>query len=202
MASARRSAFPFGLLPRRGAAVNLVLAVARLRADGYLLVKDVNRALKRATIPDADLKRLRRLADGFAWTVARTHRYCLPGASFGSAGANARHLARALKVLRNRAPYYVLVRDADQTEAKGFVQLLLYRIALALDEIRVDLSDADLSGLGVVEDDVLADVVWTSDTLFPPGMAEELRGRSDKLTTGVFRVRNNLPGVVGALRDF
>ncbi|MYV98796.1 hypothetical protein, partial [Streptomyces sp. SID3343] len=55
----------------------------------------------------------------------------------------------------------------------------------------VDATGADLSRLGILEPDVLANVVWTDTTRWPARLEPLVRARSNRLAAGVYRVRRN-----------
>jgi hypothetical protein len=54
--------------------------------------------------------------------------------------------------------------------------------------IQVDVSGVDLSG-ALIDVEALVNVVWTSDTTWPEGMAKEVRARSEEVQPGVYKVR-------------
>lgn len=61
----------------------------------------------------------------------------------------------------------------------------IYQLAL----IEVDASGADLSRADFRDLDVLEGVIWTAETIWPPGVAGPIRDRSAEIRPGVFQVR-------------
>ncbi|WP_331766975.1 hypothetical protein [Embleya sp. NBC_00896] len=67
------------------------------------------------------------------------------------------------------------------------------RIATRLEaEVRaeaVDASGVDLSRLDLTDPGILVGVVWTDTTVWPHGMAQVVRARSNRIAAGVYQVR-------------
>ena len=61
-------------------------------------------------------------------------------------------------------------------------------LALNLGTQQVDASGADLSGIAVVDMNALAGVIWTPETIWPPGVMLEVRSRSREIRPGVYQV--------------
>jgi hypothetical protein len=53
----------------------------------------------------------------------------------------------------------------------------------------VDVSGADLSGVDIPDLGIVAGVVWTMRTDWPPCVARVVRSRSDRIAPGVYRIR-------------
>jgi hypothetical protein len=59
-----------------------------------------------------------------------------------------------------------------------------------LTAIEIDASGADLSGAKFPDLTVLENVIWTDQTTWPPSVADQVRSCSEKIGTGVYKVRN------------
>lgn len=83
--------------------------------------------------------------------------------------ARARHIARSLA--------------REQEQARDLADLA--------GNMPIDVSAADLSGLDVdfIDLSVLAGMVWSAATRWPPGVADRLRACSDRVAEGRFRLR-------------
>jgi hypothetical protein len=58
-----------------------------------------------------------------------------------------------------------------------------------LANINIDASGADLRQLKLQDLDVLDGVIWTSDTVWPTGLARIIRTHSEEIEPGVYRIR-------------
>lgn len=107
----------------------------------------------------------------------------------GGAAEIARDLGEAELVLA-----YDLARDfaRGNAPARGSAHALarVQRLVSAVDAIPVDASAADLSDAEIDDVEALAGVVWTVNTIWPPGMEVQVRSHSEKIDRGVWRVRN------------
>lgn len=111
-----------------------------------------------------------------------------------SGAAVTRHLADNLGCLRDLGRERELGRDVDPDLAREFdrgveathnqVRELLRR----LNQMEIDASGADLSLLGLSDMDVLEGVVWTDETVWPPGVYDQVRALSSEIRPGVYQV--------------
>jgi len=69
--------------------------------------------------------------------------------------------------------------------------------AMALARLDVNASGADLSGIAVAGLEMLAGVVWTMETNWPPELACDVRAASEEIGPGVYRVRSWHPSCPG-----
>jgi hypothetical protein len=82
---------------------------------------------------------------------------------------------------------------------RRLVRALSHHLDRALDLVRalirgigaqpVDASGADLSGVEIDDLDVLNGVIWTGQTIWPPGVREQVRDNSEEIRPGVYQVR-------------
>jgi hypothetical protein len=94
------------------------------------------------------------------------------------------------------AELFAGVHDGDtaRVSARKFLmyisraRVLATQLGLDLHELEVDVSGADLSGMGI-NPDLLNGVVWTDQTSWPPGVASQVRAHSTEIRAGVYQVR-------------
>lgn len=96
----------------------------------------------------------------------------------------------------NGARDYVRVGDLDRDLvrdlAHGFevAVSIARRVQEGLRAREVDASGSDLSGMGEISDIELLDrVVWTRQTIWPPGIVSLVEAHSEKIGDGVYKVR-------------
>jgi hypothetical protein len=107
--------------------------------------------------------------------------------------------ARALDRIQVRMLTNALVHAADRGTVSRDVYDLAGEIARALNRIQllarpaevqsVDASGADLSRVKIRDLVILDRVVWTQQTIWPPGIADHVREESDKIGEGLYQVR-------------
>jgi hypothetical protein len=176
-----------------------VPGLGRASAIDRALACDLTRALLQARDVTRDLMRARDLARDFTRASDRTleagHAIDLdrtvdladdlardlalargPGLTRDLAAA--RNLARGSA--RDRA--YALARGLQ--EAVGWAEELVGRSHAG----EIDASGANLSALDLTDISVLVGVVWTAETAWPPGIADQVRARSREIRPRVYRV--------------
>jgi hypothetical protein len=156
-----------------------------------LQARDVTRDLMHARDLARDLTRAsagdRALEAGHAIDLDRT---------VGLAGDLARDLAlaRGLGRTRDLADAQDLARGRARDRATDLARSLQEAVGRAEElagrshEGEVDASGADLSALDLTDISVLVGVVWTAETAWPPGIADQVRARSREIRPGVYRV--------------
>ena len=179
---------PVPVLGRAGAvdralACDLTRALLQARdvTRDLMRARDLARDFTRASASDRtleadhaiDLDRTVDLADDLARDLALAD-----GLGLARDLAGARDLARGRA--RDRATD--LVRGVQ--EAVGWAEELVGRFH----EGEVDASGADLSALDLTDISVLVGVVWTEETAWPPGIADQVRARSREIRPGIYRV--------------
>jgi len=174
-----------------------VPVLGRTRVIDRALACDLTRALLQARDVTRDLMRARDLtravASGPTLEAGRVidldRAVDLAGALAGDLG-----LARGLSLTRDFADARDLARGRARDratdlarglhEAAGWAEELVGRSH----EGEVDASGADLSALDLTDISVLAGVVWTEETAWPPGIAAQVRARSREIRPRVYRV--------------
>ena len=156
-----------------------------------LQARDVTRDLMRARDLARDLTRAgasgRTLQAGHAIGLDRA--VDLAGALAGDLG-----LARGLSLTRDLADARDLARGRARDRAADLARSLHEAVGWAEElvgrshEGEVDASGADLSALDLTDISVLAGVVWTEETAWPPGIAGQVRARSREIRPRVYRV--------------
>ncbi len=87
---------------------------------------------------------------------------------------------------RDLARAHDLGSDLDgQLRAAGDCAI---EVVVLLHRVAVDVSGTDLSGLALTDISVLEDVVWTEETIWPPGVRDQVRLRSREIRAGVYQV--------------
>jgi hypothetical protein len=109
----------------------------------------------------------------------------------GDLKAVAKQLARLARVLRKVDPgsgASMVVRDTSGESTSSSLGEVGRSLAVVLYEIVIDLTAADLSGIGP---DQLPGVhaIWSSGTVWPSGLADRIRASSEEVGPGVFLVR-------------
>ena len=103
-------------------------------------------------------------------------------------------LARGLSSTRDLADARDLARGRARDRATDLVHGLQEAVGWAEElvgrshEGEVDASGADLSALDLTDTSVLVGVVWTEETAWPPGIADQVRARSREIRPGIYRV--------------
>jgi hypothetical protein len=164
-----------------GCDLTRALLQARDVTRDLVRARDLARDLTRASAGDRtfeaghaiDLDRTVDLADDLARDLALAR-----GPSLTRDLAAARNLARG----RARDRAYALARGLQ--EAVGWAEELVGRSH----EGEIDASGANLSALDLTDISVLVGVVWTAETAWPPGIADQVRARSREIRPGVYRV--------------
>lgn len=164
-----------------GCDLTRALLQARDVTRDLMRARDLARDFTRASAGDRtleaghaiDLDRTAGLADDLARDLALVR-----GLSRTRDLADARDLARG----RARDRVTDLVRGLQ--EAVGWAEELAGRSH----EGEVDASGADLSALDLTDISVLVGVVWTEETAWPPGIADQVRARSREIRPGIYRV--------------
>ncbi|MEO3814403.1 hypothetical protein ABGB17_35860 [Sphaerisporangium sp. B11E5] len=142
-------------------------------------VSDLNSPLNWAVDLTRALRRVRGIAGDVAGLLRRT------GDVVGTV-----HLVVAWKRILNGV--YSLEEDLSRAYPYDLTGELIRDVIRDLvhdmETIDVDASGLDLHHLDLQEVEVLAGVLWTVDTVWPPGIAEQVRARSKEVVPGTFRV--------------
>jgi hypothetical protein len=139
------------------------------RARAYIRARDIARDLDHRRAFALDLARVldSDLARELASTLDR---------------AFARALGRGVFV----RPLDIVVRRALD---------LARELASTLDAQHLDASDTDLSDMEIGHLDALDGIIWTNQTTWPPGIADQVRVHSQEIRPGLYQVRlGNTPG--------
>lgn len=173
----------------RASAVDRALACDLTRA--LLQARDVTRDLMRARDLARDFTRAsasdRTLEAGHAIDLDRT-------AGLADDLARDLGLARGLSRTLDLADARDLARGRARDRATDLVRGLQEAIGWAEElagrshEGEVDASGADLSAVDLTDISVLVGVVWTEETAWPPGIADQVRARSREIRPGMYRV--------------
>jgi hypothetical protein len=173
----------------RARLIDRALACDLTRA--LLQARDVTRDLMRARDLARDLARAgasgRTLEVGHVIELDRT--VDLAGALAGDLA-----LARGLSLTRDLAAARDLARGRARDRATDLARSLQEAVGRAEElvgrshEGEVDASGADLSALDLTDISVLVGVVWTEETAWPPGIADQVRARSREIRPRVYRV--------------
>ena len=179
---------PVPVLGRAGA-IDRALACDLGRA--LLQARDVTRDLRRARDLARDLTRAsagdRALETGHAIDLDRTVDLADDLArdlALARGLSRTRDLAEARDLARGRARDRATDLARGLQEAVGRAEELAGRFHAG----EVDASGADLSALDLTDISVLVGVVWTAETAWPPGIADQVRARSREIRPGVYRV--------------
>lgn len=137
------------------------------------LASSIVHSLNNAAFPVAtefisELDRIRDLLSTLALGLAR---------DAASSPVFARDLVGAITRARNLAP--------DLARALGFASALGKGIPPSV----IDASGADLSRGDFSDLSLLDDVIWTPETIWPTGIAEQVERLSDEIKPGVYRIR-------------
>lgn len=102
----------------------------------------------------------------------------------------------SLELTRDRARDLARVRARARERASAINRAIggafrNLRLIGQLTAVPVDVSGADLSSEDFDDLDVLEDVIWTQETIWPPGVAERLLRRSREIRPGVYQVRGH-----------
>ena len=107
----------------------------------------------------------------------------------------ARAIASELARPNDRARAIELTRDLARALTRANARAIASDLAKARDRARaVALSEIDASGADLSRGDfsdlsLLEGVIWTRETVWPPGIAEQVERRSEKIAPDVYRVR-------------
>jgi hypothetical protein len=158
------------------------------------LVGELGRALNLARASTRDLLRTRALDLDRAHSLDRALN--LAGALALDLDRDlALALARALDLDRTLNSALNLDITRASTFVSGLVRWLDRAVSLARDAAlglraeQVDASGADLSDVEVGDIEALDGVVWTRQTIWPPGIARQVEAHSEEIGDGVYRVR-------------
>lgn len=82
-------------------------------------------------------------------------------------------------------------RESTSILARELLRIrdLAHEFARDLDHADVDASGADLSHLEIDDLDVLTGLIWTARTIWPPGLADQIRLWSQEINPGIYQVR-------------
>lgn len=79
--------------------------------------------------------------------------------------------------------------DLGRAPARDIIRARARALSRDLARISVDASGIDLSGLDVGNLDALRGVTWTSQTTWPPSIADQIRANSVPISEGLWQVR-------------
>ncbi|QKW32490.1 hypothetical protein HUT17_04985 (plasmid) [Nocardiopsis flavescens] len=176
-------------------AVNAIIQrrLARDLTDHLTCACAFARTITETPLPDGDLHIYMRLAlrrtdsaDRLARGIDRDR---VPGGELAHEIARGRALAR--RVARTHDTARLRARARDLVHALVRAGELARAFARVLDDAAIDASGADLSRLELGPGDValLAGVVWTGATRWPPRISQLLARRSLEIGPGVYRVQ-------------
>jgi hypothetical protein len=174
--------------PRRDGA-HMIRNVVNARDEARALLKDLNRALAKVTVPDLQVTKLRDRCRAVGRLLAHVQRKACIGGRLGEAAAWAHAIAKELKWLRSREPYYMRVRDLERNIERDHVSYYVINLQLVVDAIELDVSDADVSGLREHELDLLEGVIHSMDTRWPSDLVHQIVERSERTGPETFRIR-------------
>ncbi|MFI1331234.1 hypothetical protein ACH4U7_14055 [Streptomyces sp. NPDC020845] len=200
LARRNSASLAYDLASAKGAMYQLVDALEDSRT--YRNGKRTDKARRQAKRVARQLRRISRRSYTGPCEPARRHKQLGRYVSVhdrdalddGGLRAVARQLARLARLLRKFEPgsgASMVVRDSSGESTASSMGEIGQSLAIVLTEIVVDLTAADLTGLGP---DRLPGVnaIWSSATVWPSGVADRIRTPSVEVGPGVFLVR--LPG--------
>jgi hypothetical protein len=167
----------------------MIRNVVNARDEARSLLKDLERALAKVTVPDLQVTKLRDRCREVGRLLAHVERKACIGGRLGEAAALANTIAKEIKWLRSREPYYMRVRDLERKTERGHVGYYVFHLREIIDAIELDVSDADVSGLRDHELDLLDGVIHSMDTLWPADLVHQIVGRSEQTGPETFRIR-------------
>jgi len=173
---------------------SLTRARAHIRARDLNVAYDLGSALTRVHARALNLDRILEHALGIALGIARDvdHVRGIARAiarDIGIARDRVRDLTRALDDDHDLALHGTGPPAISQENALAQVSARVYTLTHALNELDVDVSGADLSGMKITYFDALDGVTWTRATTWPPEIADQVEDHSEEIMPGVYQVR-------------
>jgi hypothetical protein len=166
-------------------------AYAHARDRG--VAHDLDGALTRARVRALDLDRTLERALGIALAIAR---------DFNRFRDFARAIARDIDIAHDRVRALSRAIDLDNdlvlgngplamSQVNAFAQVgaRAYALTRALNDLQIDASGADLSGMKIRYIAVLDGIIWTRGTIWPPDIADQVEEHSEEIVPGVYQVR-------------
>lgn len=104
---------------------------------------------------------------------------------------NALDVVRELTYMLGRGSDYThsMISDTAHNVTREHASDCVGELARTLSHVQVDASGVDLTGIGLRDLDVLNHVTWTSQTVWPPCIAGEVKANSVEIKAGVYEVR-------------
>lgn len=99
------------------------------------------------------------------------------------------NLALDLNHVPGLGRFFNRVTHLDRADARSLDNSLMSAVTRILRTRTADVSGADLSDLRVADIEVFAGALWTRSTVWPEGMGPLIENRSDRIGSGVYRVR-------------